>query len=561
MTQILIVGADPELLGLLAEELGPDHRLTSRSAAEELLSENAGPGVFDAMLYFPSLQGGERPDLVEASKVLTARRRHPLAKVVAVSSAAVYGASHHNTGLVPETRATPRSSTNRILCAWIDFEELVHEKTGGEPRIALTILRPAAMPRKGGPDYLSRLMSSRLAPTLAGHDPSIQILAPRDLAAAIAPALLGTTTGCVNVVPTGVIPLHAALRLAGAIRIPIPWELQWLGRKLLAPLGLAASIDQLEFIRYSWTASAEKARRELGFTASKSSGEALASLRASLGRPESTRSQAIAATKFDDFGLNPDYIAWCGRWQFRFMSRVYWRIEVDGIENLPREGGAVLVGLHRGFMPFDATMTLDLILKKTGRIARFLIHPTLVKFPFLTDFMTRLGGIIACMENADWVLDRGEILGVYPEGIRGAFTPYKRIYKLGKFGRDEFVRMALSHKVPIIPFVTVGAAEIFPILGRIDWPWWKRYSEWPYFPITPTFPFLPVPLPTKWHVQFLPPMHVEMEHGPEAVNDLAAVQKISAETRRQMDAALQDMLRRRPSIFYGRIFEKAQKSR
>jgi 1-acyl-sn-glycerol-3-phosphate acyltransferase len=142
---------------------------------------------------------------------------------------------------------------------------------------------------------------------------------------------------------------------------------------------------------------------------------------------------------------------------------------------------------------------------------------------------------------------------VFPEGIRGAFTMYKRAYTLGKFGRDEFVRMALRNRAPILPFVTVGSAEIYPILKRVDWLWFKRYTEWPFLPITPA----PFPLPSKWHTQFLPPMHVELEYGPDAADDPKTVHRISLEVRQRMQAAIDEMLLRRKSIFYGSIFNQA----
>jgi 1-acyl-sn-glycerol-3-phosphate acyltransferase len=193
---------------------------------------------------------------------------------------------------------------------------------------------------------------------------------------------------------------------------------------------------------------------------------------------------------------------------------------------------------------------------KRDRIPRFLIHPSLTKFPFLADFMARLGGIMACQENGDYVLQHDELLGVFPEGIQGAFTMYKRAYVLGKFGRDEFVRMALRNRAPLYPFVTVGSAEIYPILKRVDWKWFKRYTEWPFLPITAA----PFPLPSKWHTRFLPPMHIEEQYPPEAANDPVIVHQISLETRQRMQAAIDEMLLRRRSIFRGSIFEPGQRA-
>ena len=241
---------------------------------------------------------------------------------------------------------------------------------------------------------------------------------------------------------------------------------------------------------------------------------------------------------------------------FKFLHDYYWRVEVKDLHYLPRSGRAVLVGVHRGFMPWDAVMALHLIVRDVGRYVRFLIHPGLIKFPFLFNFHTKLGGMIACQENAELVLKRDEIVGIFPEGIRGAFLLYRDAYKLTKFGRDEFVKLALRHRAPIVPFVTVGSAEIFPILKKVNWAWWKRNTDWPTFPITPTWPLLPaIPLPSKWHTQFLEPLHVEDRYPPEAADDPEVVSAISQEVRSKMEAAIGEMLRRRRSIFFGSIFE------
>ena len=116
--------------------------------------------------------------------------------------------------------------------------------------------------------------------------------------------------------------------------------------------------------------------------------------------------------------------------------------------------------------------------------------------------------------------------------------------------------MALRNGVPIIPFVFLGTAEAFPILAKIDWPWWKRNTEWPFFPITPTFPLLPVPLPTKWHLLVMPPIPVHELYPPEAAEQPTVVQRISNEVRDRMQEAIDAMRARRRSPFHGSVFDE-----
>ena len=520
----------------------------------ELVRPDAGlfdRGSADTAIYFPLLTEGkrQRPDLAEANEVLAECARANVAKVVVISSAMVYGPKPQNPGFISESRPHSQNGRdwygemNSIAGAWIALEALAAEHLDWDGGKALTLLRPTPVLRRCGADYFSRLFSGRLAVTLPGHDPSLQLLDPVDLARAICCAVEGNSSGIYNVAADGVIPLRAALRLGGGRRVPLA---RWLQRLVRSPL----AADQLEYVRYSWTVSNARIRDELGFAPARTTTEALLDF---LGDrvPETRR----AAEAFDAFGMDRDYIAAHGRTLFRFLQRYYWRIEVRGLEHVPRRGRAVLAGTHRGFMPWDAVMTFHLVVQGTARYPRFLIHPTLVKFPFQFNFMTKLGGIIASRGNADRVLGEDELLGFYPEGIHGAFTFYREAYGLGKFGRNEFVRAALRNGAPIVPFVTVGSPEIFPIVGKINWHWWKRLTQWPFFPLAPPFPLLPLPLLSKWHTQFLEPLHLAEKYPPETADDREVVNAISQEVRDRMQAAVEAMLKRRKSIFFGSVFE------
>jgi len=517
-------------------------------------------------------------DLADAREVLEAALAAGVPRIVVLSSTEAHPPSHRHLGLVTEDRFQPRAVTHRWSRRWIALEDLATDlandlalETESGPRApgadtgpSVIVLRAAPLAVRGGRGFYSRLLSRRLAATVPGFDPPIQLLAPDDLARAIGRALarpIDEASGApvFNVVGSGTAPVRRTIRLAGGRRLPVPLWLQRTVRRLLGSTGRAHAPERADFLRYPWTASGARAARELGFVPRRSTAEVAAALnRGAKGLDETHLDQPWEWGRegFDPFGMDRAYVARYGRTLFRFLHDAYWRIEARGLEHVPRSGRGVLTGVHRGFMPYDGTMALHLLVRETGRYPRFLLHPTLTKFPFLAEFMTKLGGIMACRENADWVLERDGLLGIFPEGIDGAFTPYRRAYRLGRFGGDEYVRMALRNRAPIIPFVTVGSAEIYPILGRIDWAWWKRLSEWPYLPITPTFPLVPLPLPSKWHTRVLEPLHVEQEHGPEAADDLEVVRTISAEVRRRMEAAIAEMLARRRSIFFGSVFDE-----
>jgi 1-acyl-sn-glycerol-3-phosphate acyltransferase/nucleoside-diphosphate-sugar epimerase len=563
MARVMVIDGNGDLLHYVANRLSKSPLVDACQRAPRL---NGGyDNLFamqdiDTVVYRPRHcnQRDMTPDLAEAETVFKECVHAGITKVVLLSSAAIYGASPRNPGFIPESQPPSYNGKNRISDRWIELEALAAQHLGQYPDTRLTVLRPAAVPLRGGMDYFSRLLRRGMAITLPLYDPSIQLLSPDDLANAVCCAVEKSAGGVFNVAPDGVIPLRVALRLAGARRVPIARILQKVARRMLAPLDVAHPIEQLEYIRYSWTICSQKITRELGFAPERSSAEALTDFLTAEASQPRERACAIwrrttSCPPFDDFGMDKHYIAACMRTVFKFLHDYYWRIEVNGIEHVPRAGRAVLAGAHRGFMPFDGVMAFHMIVREVGRYPRFLIHPGLLKIPLPFDF-AKLGGLKVCRENADYVLQRDELLAIFPEGIQGAFRFYRDVYRLGKFGRDEYVKAALRNRAPIVPFVTVGSAEIFPILGKIEWRWWKSYSSWPFIPITPTFPLLPLPLPSKWHTYFLPPVHIEQQYPPEAASDAETVRAISQDVQSRMQEAVDHMLKRRKSIFFGSIF-------
>jgi 1-acyl-sn-glycerol-3-phosphate acyltransferase len=672
-----VLAASPRVMGCRLLPAPPRQRQDGEDRyAGNALAEAAG----NVMVYRPPLvRRSGQPDLADAAALLRACAVHRPRRLILLSSAAVVEPSHHHPGHAGEDAILPRAA-NPIARSWAELEALAgsvlavagtpapgaangpgsqepaaagspgsmargsatHEaysestlrasglleapgpypapsgtqETGPFPAPRLIVLRPAAVCAPDGEDFLCALLRARVAVVPAGYDPSVQLLAGADLAAAVRRAteegdegVEGEADGGSKVLapgrnggaevyyvaPAGVVPVRAALRLAGGVRLAVPFALQRLLRALPARLGWVAPIEQVAYLRHTSTVSGRKIRDELGFSPRQGSVEALldalppgrrsrrpagatgvpppaaapATRPGEVGgapaRPAVSAVSAVPAlpavpelppiAAFDDYGMSKPYIAAYGRTLFHFLHRYYWRIEVAGLEHVPRAGRAVLVGVHRGFMPWDGVMALHTLVRSTGRYPRFLIHPTLVKFPYLANYMTKLGGLFACQENADWVLGQDELLGMFPEGIQGAFTMYRDAYRLGKFGRDEYVKMALRNRAPLVPFVTAGSAEIYPILGKLEWRWFRRFMEWPFLPLCPNFPLPGLPLPTKWHTRFLAPLPIERSYGPEAADDAAAVREISAEVRARIQDALDSMRRRRRSIFVGSIFD------
>jgi len=543
-SEVLLLSADEKLSSTVAEEIN----LSGLSFAHKIIPPNtltsSEVSSGSIVVYLPSLrrEAPMLPDFSEAEATCRLLSEKSLGLCILVSSAAIYGASFRNPGLMQECCPLPKAK-QRSPFQWLQLERLAQKYW--DRSYNLVILRCATVLSRGCANLLARQFATGIATAAVGHDPSVQLLSPTDLGHAIACVLQSGARGIFNVAPDEPIPLKEALRQAGVRRIPLPRTLL----RSASAIRRTGFGDQLDFKRYSWTVSSENLTK-IGFRPRKSSLEAVLEFRNGAGTADHAPD-----SHFDKFGMDKNYIRFYGRTLFRFLCDYYWRIEHKGLENVPREGRAVLVGMHRGFMPFDGVMALHLLVQKTGRYPRFLVHPGLLKFPFLSNFMTKLGGVVASQKNADRILEEDELLGIFPEGIQGAFTIYRQAYQLQEFGRDAFVKIALRNRAPIVPFVTVGSAEIFPIFGKIESRLWSRYTEWPSLPITATFPLLPVPLPSKWHTEFLPPIHIENEYPPEAERDPSVVKAISLEVRSRMQKAVNEMLVRRRSIFFGSIFE------
>src|SRR5262249_4029850 len=282
-----------------------------------------------------------------------------------------------------------------------EFEALAQAHLGQQTGTQLTILRPAAVLAHGDTHYFSRLFRRRFAVPFPLHDPSFPLLSSEGLARAVVSAVEHRVSGIFNVAPDEVIPLRVALRIAGVRRVPVLRALQRMPRHVLSAVGLASPIDQIEYLRYSWTISNQKIKQAFGFVPERSSTEALMDF---LPRQVSERQDGLARRlAFDDFGMDTSYIdAWRQR-LFTWLHDYYWRIEVKGIEYVPRQGRAILAGTHRGFMPFDGLMLQHLVAQKVRRYVRFLIHPGLTKTTFPFNWW-KLGGVNACQENVDYVL-------------------------------------------------------------------------------------------------------------------------------------------------------------
>ena len=237
---------------------------------------------------------------------------------------------------------------------------------------------------------------------------------------------------------------------------------------------------------------------------------------------------------------------------FEFMYDRWWRVRATGVENVPSHGRALLAANHAGILPWDATMMGVAILRDhpLPRYPRFLVLNWAFDLPYVSFFMRRVGGVVASPYNAARLLEQDQLVAVFPEGVKGAGKPFSHRYRLQRFGRGGFVEIALRTGAPIVPVAVVGSEEIYPKLG--DASAVARLIGAPYFPLTPTFPWLgplgAVPLPSKWRIEFCDPIETA-SYGPEAADDRALVFELSERVRDVIQAKVYENLVKRGSAF------------
>jgi len=255
-------------------------------------------------------------------------------------------------------------------------------------------------------------------------------------------------------------------------------------------------------------------------------------------------------TETDEFGFDVEWTESLLPF-FRFLYDHYWRVRISGLDNVPGEGRALLVSNHAGVLPFDGAMIRTAIQTEhpQPRHARALIMDAFFGVPFISWFLRRTGNTLAHPGDAERLLERDELVLVFPEGVKGTGKPYRERYRLRRFGRGGFAQIAMRTGAPIIPVSVVGSEELYPMLANVG-PLAKMMGM-PYFPITPLFPLLGplgvLPLPSSWMIEFHKPIPVAP--SPDAAEDPGQVMRLTDQVRDVIQDGIYRNLEKRGSVF------------
>ncbi|MEA2468494.1 MAG: hypothetical protein QOJ57_2620 [Thermoleophilaceae bacterium] len=237
-----------------------------------------------------------------------------------------------------------------------------------------------------------------------------------------------------------------------------------------------------------------------------------------------------------------------------FYYRYWFRCEVEGIENVPAQGGALLVSNHSGALPPDAPMIGKAIKEEHThpRPLNTTVEHFFKGYPGFSVLLPKIGCVAAHPANVHRLLyDEEQLVLVFPEGRKGTEKLYKDRYRLRRFGRGGFVEAAMRAQAPIVPVCVIGAEEAAPVFAQAKL--LQKLTGLLYFPITPTFPHFGLLgmlgyLPAKFKIRFLEPIefHEEGMH-----RDKSMVQSVAQDVRRRIQENVWDMVGQRESVWFG----------
>jgi 1-acyl-sn-glycerol-3-phosphate acyltransferase len=213
----------------------------------------------------------------------------------------------------------------------------------------------------------------------------------------------------------------------------------------------------------------------------------------------------------------------------------YFDATLEGVERIPESGGALLVGNHAMF-GLDGVVLGSLVLRATKRVPRFLAERNLWRIPGLGRVLTSVGALPGEPVAATELLERGEIVIVYPGGVDDSFKTSAERYRLQWGHRAGFAKIAMRARVPIIPALALGIDGMYAIprrektLGR-----WLLGSARYDFPLARGILGTWIPHPVKQSYHLLEP--IDTSGDPENAED---VERVRAATYDALDSRLKE---------------------
>lgn len=218
----------------------------------------------------------------------------------------------------------------------------------------------------------------------------------------------------------------------------------------------------------------------------------------------------------------------------------YFRVESRGHEHIPSQGPVIVAANHSGTLPFDAMMIYADLLRRTDppRLPRAIADTFVAALPWISVLFARGGAVAGARRNVEHLLQRGELVLIFPEGVPGISKPFRERYKLQRW-RGGHAELAIRYGATVVPAALVGAEEQMPQIGRLP----ISVFGAPFLPI----PATPVPLPVRYHLRYGAP--IRFEDPPETSDDPEVIQRAADRVRDAVQDLLRQGLAERRGIF------------
>lgn len=234
-----------------------------------------------------------------------------------------------------------------------------------------------------------------------------------------------------------------------------------------------------------------------------------------------------------------------------FLFQDWWKVQISGLELLPHDSPALIVGNSGSVLPWPALMLLYALAtsKDNPKPLKILVEMDWINCESLQSELIKLGFLPWSADNAKHCLALGYTVCVFPEGKSGFAKPFAERNRTSSFDWTRLLP-AVEMNVPIFPLATLGCDEAIPVFANLKG--LAHFAKLPSYPITPFFPWLPFPFnllsfPIKWQMRLIKAPKYQSSLGRDELEN--TTKQLSLFIEGEIQAELNRLLRARTKTF------------